>query len=64
MNEVPVEVEGEGDGGDAELAALEADEEMLVVLQPLGDLVHDIGLGAQKPGQVDEALLFAFDAKL
>ena len=61
---MPVQVEGEADGGNAQLPALEDDEHMDALIQTLGNLIHDIGLCAQQGVHLTQALLLGFDLKL
>ena len=64
MSKSPIQIKSQANGGDTQLATLENNVKMAVILQPLGNFVHHIGLRSQKFVHLPKALLLGLNLKL
>ena len=59
---MPIQIKSKRDSGNAKLPPLQDNKEVLVLFQTLRDLVHHIGLSAEKISHLLQAMLFGFNA--
>ena len=61
---MPIEIQSKTDGSDSKLSAFQDNEEVTIILKPLGNLFHHIGLAAEKVVHLLQAMLFGFNLEL
>jgi len=64
MSKSPIQIKSQANGGDTQLATLENNVKMAVILKPFRYLVHHISLRSQKLVHLPQALLLGLNLEL